>query len=390
MKRFFTTVVSVCFALSCALAQEAPTRALSKYADDKFSQDDQYSVTEPYRTVSVSQPEGKKVKNVIFMIGDGMGLEMVTCGWVLNGGSLNMTNCPYVGYSLTYAANALITDSAAGGTALAVGQKTKYGYIGVDTLGNPVQSVLHYSREMGKKTGVTVTCRINDATPADFCCHSTKRSEEAEIAAQYVDSGVDFISGGGWKFWTERTDGRNLVEEMKAKGYSFVDKVEDIKNVKSGRFLGLFAPLETEPALDRGPLLEESTMKAIELLDNSKGFFLMVEGSCIDDHLHHHKIGVAAEELFDFDRTVGKVLEWAAKDGETLVVITADHATGGLTLIKGDLEKRSVKVHFSTKGHNGIAVPVFAYGPHAEEFAGFMENSELSEKIRYILKEYTY
>ena len=383
----------IALSLICSIAaysQEAPTRALSKYADDRFGKDDRYSVVTPYQTVTVKQPEGKKIKNVIFMIGDGMGLEMVTCGWVLNGGSLNMTNCPYVGYSLTYAANALITDSAAGGTALAVGQKTKYGYIGVDTLGNPVQSILHYSKEMGKKTGVTVTCRINDATPADFCCHSTKRSEEAEIAAQYVESGVDFISGGGWQFWSQRTDGRNLVEEMKAKGYSFVDKVEDIKNVKSGRFLGLFAPLETEPALDRGPLLEESTMKAIELMDNEKGFFLMVEGSCIDDYLHHHKIGMAAEELFDFDRTVGKVLEWAEKDGETLVVITADHATGGLTLLKGNLDERYVMVNFSTKGHNGIAVPVFAYGPHAEEFAAIQENSELAMKIKDIIKKYSH
>jgi len=389
MKRTLFLSIAICFAFG-AFAQEAPTRALSKYANDQFSKDDQYTYTTPYQTVNPKQPKGKKIRNVIFMIGDGMGLEMVSCGWTLNGGALNMTNCPYVGYSLTYAANALVTDSAAGGTALAIGKKTKYGYIGVDTLGQPVQSLLHYSQQLGKKTGVTVTCRINDATPADFCCHSTKRSEEAEIAAQYLESGVDFISGGGWKFWRERTDGRNLVEEMKAKGYTFVDRLEDIKTVKSGKFLGLFAPLETEPALDRGPLLEESTMKAIELLDNRKGFFLMVEGSCIDDHLHHHKIGIAAEELFDFDRTVGKVLEWAAKDGETLVVITADHATGGLTLLKGSLPERTVKVHFSTKGHNGIIVPVFAFGPHAEEFAGFYENCELSEKVRTILKKYTY
>jgi len=384
-------IVLIFAALSVSIASlaqdvEVTTRALSKYADDKFGEDDKYTVAVPYQTVYVNQPEGDVVKNVILMIGDGMSLEMLSCGWVLNGGRLNIDNCLYTGYSRTYAANRLITDSSAGGTALAIGQKTNYGYIGVDTLARPVSSILHHAQSLGMKTGVTVTCRINDATPADFCCHSDDRDDEADIAAQYVNSNVDFISGGGIHFWQNREDGRDLVEEMKAKGYHFVDTITDIQKVKKGKFLGLFAPLETQPALDRGPLLEETSMKAIELLDNEKGFFLMIEGSSIDDHCHHQKIGYAAEELFDFDRTVGKVLEWAAKDGQTLVIITADHGTGGLTLIDGSLEERSVKVHFSTKGHNGIAVPVFAFGPHAEDFVGFYENADLSNKVRALMK----
>ena len=153
-----------------------------------------------------------------------------------------------------------------------------------------------------------------------------------------------------------------------------------------GRVLGLFASLEMEPSLDRGPVLEDCAMKAIELLDNKKGFFLMIEGSSIDDWGHRQKVGYMAEELFDFDRTIGKVLEWAEKDGHTLVVVTADHATGGLTLIDGNLQERNVKVHFSTKGHNGILVPVFAYGPHAEEFVGVHENAEIGEILRRLMK----
>ena len=127
-------------------------------------------------------------------------------------------------------------------------------------------------------------------------------------------------------------------------------------------------------------------MKAIELLDNRNGFFLMIEGSSIDDWCHRQKVGYMAEELFDFDRTVGKVLKWAEQDGHTLVVVTADHATGGLTLIDGSLEERTVKVHFSTKGHNGILVPVFAYGPHADEFKGVLENAEVSNIVRKLMK----
>ena len=343
----------------CMLAQQVDQgRDLSKYADDKFEKDDKYKVDTPYQTVSVAQVPAGEIKNVIFMIGDGMGVEQVSCGWVLNGGHLNLDNFKVAGYSRTYAVDKLITDSSAGGTGLACGKKTNYGYIGIDADKNPMKSLLHLAQEKGMKTGVAVTCRINDATPADFVCHSPDRHEEAHIAAQFVGSGVDFLSGGGRQFWENREDGRDLIKEMKGLGYTFVEDLEGLKKVKNGPVLGLFAPLDMDPVLDRGPVLEECAKKAIEVLDNEKGFFLMIEGSQIDDWAHRHKVGHMAEELFEFDRIIGEVLKFAEKDGHTLVVVTADHATGGLTLIKGSLEEREVKVHFSTKGHNGIVVPV--------------------------------
>ena len=373
---------------ACAFAQVDTGRDLSKYADDKFSDDDKYQVETPYETVTVKQPRSKKVKNVIVMIGDGMCMETVTIGWTLNGGHLNLDNFPVAGYSRTYCTDRLITDSCAGGTAISSGEKTKYGYIGQDMDGNPFETLLHYAQKKGMRTGLAVTCRINDATPADFVCHAPDRHMEAEIAAQFVDSDVDFIVGGGRDFWDGpgRKDGRNLIDEMKAKGYRFVEKREDLANVHEGKLLGLFAPLDMAPCLDRGPVLEDSAEKALELLDNRKGFFLMIEGSQIDDWAHRNKVGHMAEELFDFDKTIGKVLQWAENDGHTLVVITADHGTGGITLVGGSLEERNVQVHFSTKGHHGIVVPVFAYGPHAEDFQGIMENSELSNRIRKLIK----
>ena len=386
MKRIALLIWLVLGGSICAFAQVDTGRDLSKYADDKFSEDDKYHVETPYQTVAVKQPKSKKVKNVIFLIGDGMSMEAVTVGWTLNGGHLNMDNFPVAGYSRTYCTDKLITDSCAGGAALAAGEKTKYGYIGQDVDGKPFYTLLHQAQAKGKKTGLVVTCRINDATPADFVCHSPDRHLEAEIAAQYVDSGVDFIVGGGRQFWDEREDGRNLINEMKARGYNFVEKREDLANVHSGKLLGLFAPLDMDPVLDRGPVLEDATMKAIELLDNKKGFFLMVEGSQIDDWAHRQKVGYMAEELFDFDKTIGRVLEWAEKDGHTLVVVTADHGTGGITLVDGSLQDRTVNVHFSTKGHHGIVVPVFAWGPHAEDFGGVMENAELSNRIRKLIK----
>ena len=384
-KRLFVLLAaSFCTLVSAQTVDQG--RDLSKYADDKFSIDDQYQVSVPYQTVTVSPVKNRRIKNVIVMIGDGMGLEQVSVGWVLNGGHLNMDNCPVTGFSRTYTVDSLITDSCAGGSALATGVKTRYGFMACDPDGNPVPSLLHDAQRKGKRTGVAVTCRINDATPIDFVGHSIDRHDEAGIAAQYVDSGVDFLTGSGIRFWQNREDGRDLVQEMKDRDYTFVDNLEDLHKVKEGKVLGLFAPLEMEPALDRGPVLEDCAMKAIELLDNRKGFFLMIEGSSIDDWCHKKKVGYMAEELFDFDRTIGKVLEWAEKDGHTLVIVTADHATGGLTLLDGSLPDRSVKVNFSTKGHNGILVPVYAYGPGAEKFVGIHENAEIGQIIRALLK----
>ena len=388
MKRTaFCVLMAACFGVAAFAQVVDQGRDLSKYADDKFGEDDKYTVETPYQTVKVSPvKKNAKIKNVIVLIGDGMGLEQISTGWVLNGGHLNLDNFPVAGYSRTWVSDRLVTDSSAGGTAISSGIKTKYGYIGVDDNGAPVESILHYAQSKGMKTGVTVTCRINDSTPADFVCHSTDRHEEEAIAAQYVGCGVDFLSGGGLKFWKERSDGRDLVSEMQALGYTFVDDLEGIRSFKGDKFLGLFAPLDMDPVLDRGPILRESARKAIEVLDNRKGFFLMIEGSQIDDWAHRNKVGHMAEELFEFDKIIVDVLEFAQKDGHTLVIVTADHATGGLTLIDGSLEDRSVKVHFSTKGHNGIIVPVFAYGPHAEDFVGVYENTELSRRIKALMK----
>jgi len=388
MKKYYIFLFLLSFASFATFAQTEPNdRAKSKYAVNDFQKDDIYSAVDTYQVVRVKQPKGKKVKNVIMMIGDGMGLEQYSCAWVVNKGKLNMDNCPIVGFQRTYTLNKLITDSCGAGTALATGQKTNYGYISCGPDGKPIESVLKYAQNKGMKTGISVVCRVNDATPAVYCTHSTDRDDQLGIAAQYVDSKVDFLSGGGTRYWVNRPDGRNLLDEMKAKGYTVATDEAGLMAAKSLPFVGLYAPIENKPALDRGDLCRNAASKAISLLDNKKGFFLMIEGSCIDDYCHAHKIGYAMEELLDFDRTVGDVLKWAEKDGETLVIITADHSTGGLTLLDGNLKTGEIKVNFSTDGHNGIITPVFVYGPHAEDFNGIYENADLGRKIKKILSK---
>lgn len=361
-------------------------RDKSKYAVNNFADDDKYFMYEPYETVSVSEPKGRKVKNVIYMIGDGMGLEQLSAAWVCNGGKLNIDNFNVTGLIRSYSANRLVTDSAAAGTALATGNKTNNGMVGVTPDGTSVESLAEYAKSKGKKVGTAVTCRINDATPAAFFAHSESRNNQEEIVAQFAESGIDFLSGGGIMYWQNRKDGRDIVQEVKDKGYSFATTKDELMAVEEGPVIALMAPQELPYALDRGDVLPSAVTKALQLLDNRKGFFLMIEGSMIDDGGHENKAGVTMEEIFDFDRTLGIVLEWAAKDGETLVVVTADHATGGMTLLGGSIEEKNIKVNFSTTGHNGVALPVFAWGPHSEDFTGFYENTELSDKIKSLIK----
>ena len=385
MKR---TIISVTLLLGSAIMafSQVADRDRSKYAVNNFAEDDKYTMLNPYETVSVQEPKGKKVKNIIFMIGDGMGLEQISAAWVCNGGKLNLDNFTNVGIQRTYSANKLVTDSAAAGTALATGHKTDNGMISMTPDTVAVKSLAEVAMEKGKRAGAAVTCRVNDATPAVFFSHTATRKNQEDIVEQMANSGVYFLSGGGTKFWRDREDGKDITEVVKAKGYSYVETKEDLMAVESGPVVALMDSYELKPSLDRGDILPASVAKALELLDNRKGFFLMVEGSMIDDGGHDNKAGHTMEEIFDFDKTIGLVLEWAAKDGETLVIVTGDHATGGMTLLSGDIDDKRIRVNFSTTGHNGIALPVFAWGPHSEDFVGIYENTELSDRIRALIR----
>ena len=350
MKRFILLTFFFLGALSYSFSQtiDPNDRDKSKYAVNNFVDDDKYTMLEPYETVSVEEPSGRKVKNIIYMIGDGMGLEQISAAWVCNGGKLNLDNFNVTGLIRTWSANRLVTDSAAAGTALATGHKTNNGMVGVTPDGTPVKSLAEEAMEKGKKAGTAVTCRINDATPAAFFSHSESRNNQEDIVAQFAESGIDFLAGGGIRYWQNRKDGSDIVEEVMAKGYAFATTKEEMMAVQEGPVIALMADQELDYSLDRGDILPSAVAKAIELMDNRKGFFLMVEGSMIDDGGHSNKAGITMEEIFDFDRAVGVALEWAAKDGETLVIVTADHATGGMTLLGGSIGEKSIKVNYST------------------------------------------
>lgn len=325
-------------------------------------------------------------KNVIFLIGDGMGMAQVYAAMVANGNKLEVERCKHVGFSKTYCANRFVTDSGAGGTALATGVKTKYGMIGMSPDSIAVETILEQADRNGLATGMVVTCAITYVTPATFIAHQVHRSMYEEVAADFLKTDIDVFIGGGRKYFETRKDGRNLIQELKDKQYQIAFDMDEVKKINSGKLAGLIHENQPPAMPKRGDLLPDATMVAIDILNkNKKGFFLMVEGSQIDWVGHSNDIDKVIREILDFDKTIGKVLDFAEKDSNTLVIITADHETGGLTLTDGSIEKGEVKASFSTRNHSGVPVPVFAFGPGAEEFTGFMENADFKGKIEKLL-----
>ena len=355
-------------------------------AQERRDKEQTYVLEQPYEVTKITPPQGKNIKNVILMIGDGMSLMHVYSAWTANRGKLFLDNCQAVGLSKTYCANKLITDSGAGGTAIATGQKTNYHSVGVDTQGRPLKSLVDLASEKGKSTGIAVTCRLWDATPADFCCHNTDRDAEAEIVADYVNCNADYVFGGGAKLFENREDGRDLFKELREKGFQTPRSWDELEKINSGKVFAVPYPVDTPLPAERGDLLARASLKGIELLNQNKnGFFMMIEGSQLDDYGHFNDLDLLMQETHDFDRTIGAIYQWAAQDGETLVVVTADHETGGLTLVDGDLNEGKIVCKFSTGSHSGVMVPVYAFGPGAEEFTGIYENTAIFDKIKKLL-----
>ena len=343
-----------------------------------------FTYDKPYAVEKIATPKGKKVKNVILMIGDGMSLMHVYTAWTANRGKLWLENATATGLSKTWAANKLVTDSGSGGTSLATGVKTNYHAVGVDTEGNPQPSLVDVAKQLGKDAGIAVTCRLWDATPCDFCCHNVDRDKEEELIGDYPTSGVNFVFGGGAEKFYGRKDGRDIFNELRVKGYHVSRSLDDFFAYDTNS--NIFAvPYDKDTPLpdERGDLLACASMKGIELMNrNRKGFFMMIEGSQLDDYGHFNLL---MKETLDFDQTIGRVMKWAAEDGETLVVVTADHETGGLTLVNGDKNDGRVECCFSTRDHSGAMVPVYAFGPGAEHFTGIFENTDVFKRIKQLL-----
>ncbi len=350
------------------------------------------------QSISHKHKNNKCPKNIILMIGDGMGTAQIYSGLTAKKDNLNLKRCTHIGFSQTNSSDNYVTDSAAGATAFSIGQKTYNGAIGVDKNKVPQKTILETAESKGLTTGLVATCSITHATPASFIAHQPSRALDEDIAKDFLKTDVDVLIGGGRQFFEKRRDSLNLLAIMKKNNYQIASLVEDLKNISSGKVVCLrldpdSAKMNKFPKMSegRGEYLSTASLKAIEILKNNdkknkKGFFLMIEGSQIDWGGHANNSDYIIKEMVDFDNCIGKVLDFAEKDGETLVIITADHETGGYALVGGNLEKGEVVGKFSTDYHTGVMVPVFAFGAGAEHFAGIYHNTEIYKKMMYLFR----
>ncbi|KZN29854.1 hypothetical protein N474_25145 [Pseudoalteromonas luteoviolacea CPMOR-2] len=286
-------------------------------------------------------------KNIIYMIGDGMGPAYTTAYRYYKDDKNTKTVEPtvfdsiLVGMAHTYPDdNTVVTDSAAGATALSTAIKSYNGAIAVDTNKKPLKTMLQMAKEQGKTTALVATSQINHATPASFAAHNESRRNYNEIADDYVDVKVngklpvDLMLGGGTKYFIR--DDRNLISEFKRSGYQYVDHLSALNTIEAIPAIGLFAEKGMPYAIDKDPeRLTQMTEKALSLLDkdsNKKGFFVMIEGSQIDWCGHANDIACAMREMDDFAKSISLAKSYVDQNPDTLLVITADHSTGGLTL----------------------------------------------------------
>ena len=318
-----------------------------------------------------------KVKNVILMIGDGTGLAQWSAAQSRVDKPLQVyTLSEYLGLSKTSSASHFITDSGAGATAISIGEKTYNKAIGLradTTMAFTLSEMLHVK---GKSTGLVATCGLTHATPASFYAHQNNRYMDKEIAEDFYGGFIDVAIGGGFPHFD--------TSRLHKLGYAtYFYKEHNFDSINNSDFVAFYdtANHPVPYAMGRGNFLKDATMAAIRNLSrNDNGFFLMVEGSQIDWGGHDNNAEYVISEALDFDSTIAAVGQWAKADGETLVVITADRETGGLSLFE-ETENKEAKFAFSTKHHTGIPVPVFAFGPMSHLFKGVYENNEIHFKI---------
>ncbi|MBS4206171.1 alkaline phosphatase [Lederbergia citrea] len=396
----------------------------------------------------VDAKESSKVKNVIFMIPDGFSTSYAT-NYRWYKGEDSIMDSMLVGMHRTFSASSEVTDSAAAATAMATGVKTNNGMISIAPTGETLKTILEASKDAGKAAGLVATSTITYATPAAFASHVASRTDEAEIAPQYIYNKVDVILGGGKKYFPE-----TLINRAKKNGYHFVSNRDELLNAKkTDKLIGLFSEIGMAPELDRHattePSLAEMTEAALKILKkNRDGFFLMVEGSQVDWAGHANDAAWAMKDIQAFEGAVAKALAFAKKDKKTLIVIAGDHDTGGMsvggyglydaklevlrrvtatgdfmvsqltkdrsnvkdvvkkhanidlteeeiqkikTATKPDLAMNEIVseralVGWTTKQHTGVDVPLYAYGPGSDLFRGLHNNTDLPALMAKLMK----
>jgi len=335
-----------------------------------------------------SDGEEAPVKNIILMIGDGNGLAQISAGLFGNGGQLNLTQLKNIGLVKTQAADDFTTDSAAGATAFATGFKANNRALGLNPEGDSLANLPEILDLYGFRNGIITTDQLTGATPGAFYAHHSERNDLDQIAAFLPKSKLDlFIGGGGGDFTRFAL---NRKEELEKAGFTLVKSLDEIL-VSGADRIGYFVSEGSIPSVEnsRGDYLLKSTKLATQFLGKyNSPFFLLIESGMIDSGGHANSTSMIVTETQDFDQAIGEMIRFADQNPGTLVIITADHETGGVSIPQGNVSEREVELGYYSDDHTGIMVPIFAYGAHSGDFRGVYENTEVFEKIMRLIDLY--
>lgn len=344
---------------------------------------------------ATAQPESTSptpVRNVILMIGDGMGLAQVAAWMIENRYEpVAFDRAQYTALCKTYSANNRVTDSGAAATAMATGVKTWNSRIGVTPAGEHVENLTELAKAKGLATGIIVTSHLADATPAAFTAHTDDRHNAPAIIRGILRLKPDIIAGGGRSYFERQDDGSCPLEELQKAGYRYAATPEEFYAIDRTPLIGLFAEKYMPEAAKRdSAYLARATAHTLELLGkHSAGFFAMIEGSQIDGACHGNNTSRMIDEMRDFDQAVNVAFDFADAHPGTLVLVVADHETGGLTIISNDRDftasESGIQYNYSTTSHSGTPVILYAYGTGAANFSGVLENTEIFQRVKALL-----
>lgn len=339
-------------------------------------------------------PDETRPRNVILMIGDGMGIgQLSAASAILHGpdGALAVESAPVSCLVRTYAGDNLTTDSGAASTAMATGHKAPKTAISLFADGRVPVTLMEAAKTSGLATGLLTTSGLADATPAGFLVHAEDRYQYAQIFSAILDSKNDILMGGTWIYhhkakhdepYLELVD--KVVELGTASGYHVVRDASGLAGTPRP-VLALFDP-RGESASGHGPELVVTTEFLLDGLERSNGgFFALIESELTDEHGHNNNIAGVVEAVREFDEAVGFAVAWAEGRGDTLVLVTADHDTGGLGIVDGEYSDGVAEVRWASDIHTAQWVPLFAFGPGAEQFNGVIENSDIGVLVAKLL-----
>lgn len=400
MKKLLSVLLAlamVCSFAACSSSNSSQTTettvsSQSETSAETVSTEDNKEKLEWVDYTEYNLEEDVPAKNVILMIGDGMGKNIIKASEIVKGDKLIMSGMKYRTDVTTYSQSvtngyAKFTDSAASATAMSTGYKTLNGCIGVDPDGNKLETICEYAQSFDMETGLVARQVVSHATPAGMVAHNSSRDNYPQILREMVKANVNVMFGGGSQYYTNPKV-KKAIDDNKYKYITKVDELEAL-NKDDDKVLGMFA-YDNMGAADMAPSLTKMTSKALDMLDNDKGFFLMVEGSNIDTYESKCDMESTLGQMQDFDKAVDYVLEWAEKHPGTLVIVTADHETGGVTLPDNPKPEDINDSCFTSDGeHTNTDVWLFASGAQSKELCkkDVIDNTDIAKYMRKVIED---